>query len=126
MVKKIFVILLILTSKSVAALSQVQNRIFLKGIEGGVIKLSQLTDTSVKLITTKEFPLKGHAATLYLTGTGYSQTVVVTISLNFCLAAIRNELRVGTSIIIDDFIYKNPKTGATTFFKGREYKIIAD
>ena len=70
--------------------------------------------------------LQAHTATIYLTGAGHSQTVMVTISLNSCLAAIRNNLRVGTSITIGDFIYKNRKTGATIFFEGSSYKIVGN
>lgn len=126
MVKKIFSIIVILISTSVIVFSQVQNRIFLKGINGNEVKLSQLADTAVKLITTIDLHLKDHNATIYLTGAGYSQTAAVTISLNSCLAVIRNNLRVGTSIIIEDYIYKNPKTRATIFFKGSEYRVVAD
>lgn len=124
MVKKILFILSI--SLTTTVFSQVQNKIFLKGIEGKDIKLSQLTDTTVKLITTIDLPLKGHAATIYLSGAGYSQVAVITISLNFCLPVISDKLRVGTSITIEDFIYKNPKTGATIFFKGSQYSVVAD
>ena len=126
MFKKIFFVVLILISTSVIAFSQVQNRVFLKGIVGNEIKLSQLSDTSIKLITTIDLHLKGHNATIFLTGAGYSQTAIVTISLNSRLVGIRDNLRAGTTIIIDDFIYKNSKTGATLFFKGSEYKVVKD
>ena len=126
MLKKTFLILVILLITNMFGISQVQNSIFLKGINGNEIKLSQLADTSVKLTTTIDLRLKEHTATIYLTGAGFPQTAIVKITINSSLAALKNSLRIGTSIIIEDLKIKNPKTGVEIFFKGSSYKVIAD
>ena len=72
MIKKLFFTILISLATTVFVFSQVQNKIFFKGIEGRDIKLSQLSDTAVKIITTIDLRLKEHNVTMYLTGAGYS------------------------------------------------------
>ena len=131
MFKRIFFIVLILISISVIVFSQVQNRIFLKGIDGNEIKLSQLTDTSIKLITTIDLPLNHNTVTIYLTDLGYPPTIAVQFTISsgtggHPLIHFKDKLRVGSSIIIEDLKIKNPKTGAEILLKGSRYKIIAD
>jgi hypothetical protein len=128
MFKRIFFIVLILISISVIVFSQVQNRIFLKGITGNEIKLSQLTDTSIKLISTIDLPLNHNTVTIYLTDLGYPPTISVQLSGTggYPLIHFKDKLRVGASIIIEDLKIKNPKTGAEILLKGSRYKIIAD
>ncbi|MBP6022838.1 hypothetical protein [Ferruginibacter sp.] len=130
MFKRIFFIVLVLISTSVVAFSQVQNRIYLKGIDGNEIKLSQLTDTSIKLITTIDLPLNHNTVTIYLTDLGYPPTIVVQLAVSsgtggYPLIYFKDKLRVGASIIIEDLKIKNPKTGAEILLKGSRYKIIA-
>lgn len=127
MVKKIFFIFLILISISEIAFSQVQNRIFLKGINGNEVKLSQLADTAVKLITTIDLPFNRNTVTLYLTDLGYTPTIAAQVTVGANLYSLfKDKLRVGSSIIIEDLKIKNPKTGVEIFFKGSRYKIIAE
>ncbi len=127
MIKKIFLIILILISISVIAFSQVQNRIFLKGINGNEVKLSQLADTAVKLITTIDLPLNRNTITLYLTDVGYPPTIAVQLTAGGNIYSLfKDKLRVGSSIIIEDLKVKNPKTGVEIFFKGSRYKVIAE
>jgi hypothetical protein len=132
MFKRIFFIVLILISTSVIVFSQVQNRIFLKGIAGNEIKLSQLTDTSIKLISTIDLPFNHNTVTIYLTDLGYPPTIVVHLTVSsggtggYPLIHFKDKLRVGASIIIEDLKIKNPKTGAELLLKGSRYKIIAN
>lgn len=129
--KRIFFIVLVLTSTSVIAFSQVQNRTYLKGIAGNEIKLSQLADTSIKLITTIDLPLNHNTVTIYLTDLGYPPTIAVHLTISngtggYPLIHFKDKLRVGSSIIIEDLKIKNPKTGAEILLKGSRYKIITD
>ncbi|WP_462248951.1 hypothetical protein [Ferruginibacter sp.] len=127
MVKKIFFIIAIIITTFVSASSQVQNRISLKGIEGNEIKLSQLADTAVKLITTIDLPFNRNTVTLYLTDLGYPPTIAVQVTVGGNVYNLfKDKLRVGSSIIIEDLKIKNPKTGVEIFFKGSRYKIIAE
>ncbi len=131
MFKKIFFVVLILISTSVIAFSQVQNRIFLKGIVGNEIKLSQLSDTSIKLITTIDLPLNQNTVTMYLTDLGYPPTIAVQLAISsaaigYPLFHFKDKLRVGSSIIIEDLKIKNPKTRGDIFLKGTRYKVIAE
>jgi hypothetical protein len=107
--------------------SQVQNKIFLKGIVGNEVKLSQLADTSVKLTTNIPLPLNNNSITIYLTDIGYPPVISLQVIGGGCIFIfLKDKLKVGSSIIIEDLKIKNPKTGGDIYLKGTRYKVIAE
>lgn len=101
-------------------------RVYYKGITGGQIKISQLSDTSFKLVINIDIPRKGIGVNLYLSGEGFSNVMVQTVKLGSSLNFIKGRLRIGSTVSIDGFVTKDPKTGKDIYFEGYSYKIIAD
>lgn len=101
-------------------------RVYYKGITGGQIKISQLSDTSFKLVINIDIPRKGIGVNLYLSGEGFSNVMVQTVNLGSSLNFIKGRLRIGSTVSIDGFVIKNPKTGKDIYFEGYSYKIIAE
>jgi hypothetical protein len=101
-------------------------RVYFKGTTGDQIKISQLSDTSLKLVTNIDLLRKGIGVTLYLSGEGFSNVMVQTVSLGSTLTFIKSRLRIGSTVSIDGFVTKNPKTGKDIYIEGYSYKIIAD
>ncbi len=127
MFKRIFLFILILISTTVIAFSQLQNSIFLKGINGNEIKLSQLKDTSIKVTISnpKLNLIKG--STIYIYGAGFYSTIVMQISPNACLAFLQvKNIQVGTKITLEDLIINDAKTKNRIIYSGTTYVVVAD
>lgn len=106
--------------------SQNKPRVYFKGIADSVIKISQLSDTAIKLVVSIGIESKGVGVQIYYSGKGFTNIQVTTVSLGARLNSIKNRLNVGSSITIGDVETKNLKTGKNIYIEGSAYKIIAD
>ena len=118
---------------SFVVFAQIKNDAYLTNVEGGAIKLSQLSDTTIKVVMSPG--IKGNCTirVYFHEGGFYLQTVAVTGSIsqswhifNTIGKEMRNKLTVGTKITIGDcdcnFMGKTKKYNLF----GTTYKIVAD
>jgi hypothetical protein len=124
--RKIIVISGFLILSAVKIFSQDKAKIYFRGIADNVIKISQLSDTAIKLVTSVDIESKAIGVEIYYSGEGFSNVQVTTVSLEARLNCIKNRWNIGSSITIGDFVVKNPKTGKNIYIEGCSYKIIAN
>lgn len=127
--KKIIVIVVVLFFQHYG-FAQHKPDIYFSGIADSVIKVSQLSDKSIKLFSNNALLKDGQSVNLYFTGTGYPSTVVATVTVGMNLSSLKQTLNaglnVGTKITIEPMVVKNIKENKEVYLQGCTYKIIAD
>jgi hypothetical protein len=123
---KIILIAMFMLLQNHTCFCQEKHRIYFSGIKDNVIKKSQLSDTTIKILTSINIPKEGIGVKIYYSGEGFSKVQVTTVSLEARLNSIKNRLNIGSSITIGDVVMKNSKTGKNIYIEGSSYKIIAD
>ena len=123
---KIALIIAFIALQTCKSFSQNEPRVYFSGIKDSLIKKSQLSDTSIRLVTNLSIPKKSISVNLYFHGTGFSSVMLQTVALGTYLGFMKSKLTVGSRISIDGFVIKDSKNGKDIFFEGRSYKIIDD
>ena len=126
--KNKFILLLFIFAVKVSGIySQNYPKIYLSGVKGYTIKISQLADTAIKITTNYNDKFVGYA-TVYFSGAGFQSVVSTTMFLEHPLRftiGIEKKLTAGASITIDGghFFTDSAKT-KKVYFEGSSYEII--
>jgi primosomal replication protein N len=123
---KIFLIIAFLFFQTYKSFSQDKPRVYLSGIDGNVIKKSQLLDTTIRIVTNLDISKKGIGVEIYFSGEGYSNVKMTTVALGTKLNFVKDKLTVGSRLTVGGFTIKDPKSGKTIYFEESSYKVIGD
>ena len=127
---KFFFITAILFFQMDKSFGQDKPRVYLSGIEGNLIKKSQLLDTSIRIITNSENKISG-IITIYLSGGGFLNVISISKFIGSSLMinslnGMKERLITGSSITIDGYRYSDEKTKRKIYFEGSSYTVIDD
>ncbi len=113
-------------SSTIEGYSQNKPKIYFSGVSGNFIKKSQLSDTSIRIVTSVNIPKEGVGVTIYFGGEGFSSVMETAVSLGAYLKYLNRKLVVGNEITIGTLVVLDSKSKKTMFFEGCSYKIVDD
>jgi hypothetical protein len=127
---KIFLIIAFLFFYIGKSFGQDKPRVYLSGINGYEVKISQLFDSSTKYVTDSNKATMG-STKVYFWGKGFSNvtSIRVFIGRRFVyplLMGMKEKIIAGTKISIDDFYFTDEKTKKQIYFYGCTYTVIDD
>lgn len=124
---RFFLFTALLLLSAIEGYSQSKLQIYFSGVGGEEIKKSQLSDTTIKLVTSINIPKKGVGVIIYFYGEGFYNVISTTVALGASIKSINNnKLIVGSKITISGLAILDPKTKKEIYFEGKSYKIVED
>ena len=110
--------------------SQDKLKVYLSGITGKFIKRSQLSDTTIKIITNSISEIN-NSTHVYFSGPTFKNVMGIKKLIGkplgtYSLIGLNDKLLPGCIITIDGFNYINKKTKEKIHFEGSSYTVIDD